>query len=111
MAGVNIKWDHPTLEASVQAARQMSTGFGIGGLSANTAPSLNTLHMSRQAIDMSISWTGTLNIANEDGTITAINTGPRTGMNLQLKAVGLTYGVKKFVGGVADRPHWSTTGH
>jgi hypothetical protein len=39
------------------------------------------------------------------------NTTPRTGMNLQLKAVGLTYGVKKFVNGNADRPHWSTTGH
>ena len=60
---------------------------------------------------MSISWTGTLNIANKDGTITAINTTPRTGMNLQLKAVGLTYGVKKFVNGNADKPHWSTTGH
>ena len=111
MAGVNIKWDHPTLVASVQAARQMSTVFQIGGLAANTPPSLNTLHMSREAIDMSISWTGTLNIANKDGTITAINTTPRTGMNLQLKAVGLTYGVKKFVNGNADKPHWSTTGH
>lgn len=111
MAGVNIKWDHPTHEASVQAARLMSTGFGIGGLAANTAPSLNTLHMSREAIDMSISWTGTLNIANQDGTITAITTTPRTGMNLQLKAVGLTYGVKKFVNDNADKPHWSATGH
>jgi hypothetical protein len=111
MAGVNIKWDHPTHEASVLAARQMSTGFGIGGLAANTAPSLNTLHTSREAIDMSISWAGTLHIANKDGSITAINTTPRTGMNLQLKAVGLTYGVKKFVNGNADKPHWSTTGH
>jgi hypothetical protein len=111
MAGVNIKWNHPTLEASVRAADQMSTGFGIGGLAANTAPSLNTLHTSREAIDMAISWTGTLNIAINDGSITAINTTPRTGMNLQLKAVGLTYGVKKFVNGNADKPHWSTTGH
>lgn len=111
MAGVNIKWDHPTQEASVEAANQMSTGFGINGLAANTAPSLKTLHTSREAIDMSISWTGTLNIANMDGTITAIETMPRTGMNLQLKAVGLTYGVIKFVYGNADKPHWSTTGN
>lgn len=81
MAGVNIKWNHPTPQASVQAARQMSTGFGIGELAANTAPSLNTLHMRRQTIDLSISWAGTLNIANQDGTITAIDTTPRTGMN------------------------------
>lgn len=67
--------------------------------------------MSGEAIDMSITWTGTLSIANKDGSITAVDTTPRTGMNLQLKAVGLTYGVKKFVGGNADRPHWSTTGH
>jgi len=111
MAGVNIKWDHPTLEASVQAARQMSTVFGIGGLAANTPPSLDTLHTSREAIDMSISWAGTLHISNKDGSITSIDTTPRTGMNLQLKAVGLTYGVKKFVNGNADKPHWSTTGH
>jgi hypothetical protein len=111
MAGVNIKWDHPTPEASVHAAHQMSTGFNINGLAANTAPALDTLHTSREAIDMSISWTGTLNIANKDGTITAIDTMPRTGMNVQLKAVGLTYGVMKFVHGNADRPHWSTTGH
>jgi hypothetical protein len=111
MAGVNIKWDHPTSEASANAAVQMSNGFAIGELAANTAPALDTLHTSREAIDMSISWTGTLNIANKDGTITAIDTTPRTGMNLQLKAVGLTYGVIKFVNGNADKPHWSTTGH
>jgi hypothetical protein len=111
MAGVNIKWDHPTMEASVDAARGMSAVFQITGLAANTPPALNTLHTSGEAIDITITWTGTLNIANKDGSITAIDTTPRTGMNLQLKAVGLTYGVKKFVGGNADRPHWSTTGH
>jgi hypothetical protein len=89
----------------------MSSLFNISGLAANTAPALNILHMSREAIDMSISWTGILNIANKDGTITAINTTSRTGMNVQVKAVGLTYGVRKFVGGNADRPHGSTTGH
>lgn len=111
MAGVNIKWDHPTLEASVDGASQMSDGFQTQGLAANTPPALNTLHTSREAIDITITWTGTLNIANKDGTITEINTLPRTGMNLQLKAVGATYGVKKFIGGNADKPHWSTTGH
>jgi hypothetical protein len=111
MAGVNIKWNHSTMQASVHAADLMSTLFGIGGLAANTAPSLNTLHMSREAIDIKIWWTGNLNIASKDGMITSINITPRTGMNLQLKEVGLTYGVKKFVGGNGGRPHWSTTGH
>lgn len=103
--------DHPTLETSLNAARLMTEGSKGQGLTANTPPALNTLHTSREAIDITITWTGTLNIANKDGTITEINTLPRTGMNLQLKVFGATYGVKKFVGGNADRPHWSTTGH
>jgi hypothetical protein len=111
MAGVNIKWNHLTFDASFEAAVLMVGEFHIGGPAANTAPSLNTLHTSREAIDMRISWVGTLSIANKDGTITVFDTTPRTGMNLLLKAVGLTYGVKKFVGGNADRPHWSTAGH
>jgi hypothetical protein len=60
---------------------------------------------------MSIAWSGILNIRAKDGTITAITTLPRTGMNLQLKAVGLTYGVVKYHGGNADRPHWSVDGY
>jgi hypothetical protein len=89
----------------------MVTGFGIGGLAANTAPALDTLHAIREAIDMSITWTGTITVANKDGSLVEVNTLPRTGMNLQLKEIGLTYGVKKYVGGNADKPHWSTTGH
>ena len=64
-----------------------------------------------EAIDMTISWAGDLKVKNNDGTEKIITTEPRTGMNVQLKAVGLTYGVTKFVGGDGDKPHWSTTGH
>lgn len=109
--GVHINWVHPTLAQSKEAARRMVNGYGIGGLAAHIPPSLNTLHTRGEAIDMNVSWNGSLNVANMDGTITPVTTLPRTGMNLQLKAVGLTYGVKKFVGGASDRPHWSTTGH
>ncbi len=111
MAGVNIEWVHPTMEQSIRAARNMVQSFGIHGLAANTPPALNTLHTAGKAIDMSISWTGNLSVKKEDGTSVLINTLPRTGMNLQLKQVGQTYGVIKFVGGNADRPHWSTNGH
>lgn len=31
-------------------------------------------------------------------------------MNLELHAVGKTYGVIKFLGGDKDKPHWSTDG-
>jgi hypothetical protein len=35
---------------------------------------------------------------------------PRTGMNAKLIAIGASYGVKKFIGGARDKPHWSATG-
>ena len=111
MAGVHIRWDHPTLEQSVRAAQDMVDGFQIQNLAANTAPALNTLHAIGEAIDMSITWSGTIHVAKKDGSVVEVNTLPRTGMNLQLKEIGLTYGVKKYVGGNADKPHWSTTGH
>jgi hypothetical protein len=111
MAGVEIEWEHPTLEASVAAAGEMVDGFRIGILDASVAPALDSLHSVRQAIDMKIWWTGDLEIYNKEGTLVTIDTEPRTGMNRQLKQVGLTYGVKKFVGGSTDKPHWSTTGH
>jgi hypothetical protein len=87
----------------------MVTGFEIGHL--GVPPALNSLHSVREAIDMRIWWTGNLNIYDDSGTLVTINTVPRSGMNPQLKQVGLSYGVKKYVGGNADRPHWSTTGH
>lgn len=111
MAGVEIEWEHPTLAESVAAAKQMVEAFRIGKLAAKTAPALNSLHTIREAIDMNIWWDGDLVINNMDGTEVSIDTTPRTGMNRQLKAVGRTYGVIKFLGGAADKPHWSTTGH
>ncbi len=109
MANVNIEWVHSTHEASVNAANQMVAGYQMNNL--NVAPSLTSLHTNRSAIDMTISWSGNLVIAKQDGTIVTITTTPRTGMNTMLKDVGRSYGVIKFIGGNSDRPHWSTTGH
>ena len=111
MNGVNINWVHPTVEESIEAAQRMVDDFHIQGLAASTAPALNTLHMIGEAIDMRITWTGNISVEKADGIVVLINTTPRTGMNLQLKQIGHSYGVVKFVGGNADRPHWSTTGH
>lgn len=111
MNGVNIEWVHPTQQGSVAAAHAMVFAFQISGLDADIPPSLHSLHMERTAIDMSISWSGNLHIAKQDGTIVIITTTPKTGMNLQLKEVGHSYGVIKFVGGASDKPHWSITGH
>jgi hypothetical protein len=111
MPGVEIEWAHPKLAESVAAAEKMVELFKIGDLAADTAPALHSLHESGQAVDMRIWWTGDLEISNKDGTVVIIKTSPRTGMNRELKAVGRTYGVIKFIGGAHDRPHWSTTGH
>ncbi len=35
---------------------------------------------------------------------------PRAGMNAELHASGLGYGVIKFRGGAVDKPHWSADG-
>lgn len=115
MAGVNIKWDHAAADgtysssASVNAAQAMVNGYGMQNL--NTPPALSSRHTMRFAVDMSISWAGDLTINKADGTATTITTSPKTGMNADLKTVGATYSVIKYVGGSADKPHWSDTGH
>lgn len=108
MAGVDINWVHPTPAASLEAARQMVQAFGMNEL--NTAPALRSLHNEGQAIDMSISWTGTVCVEDGKGKLLEVKTTPRSGMNTQLKAIGASYGVKKYIGGAKDKPHWSING-
>ena len=113
-AGVEVRWDHigaggeydPV--ASVAAARDMVNGYGIGRL--RVAPSLTSRHIEGNAIDMSISWEGNLDIEDVSGNQVLISTQPRDGMNEDLHSVGAGYGVIKFHGGARDRPHWSTDG-
>ena len=109
MDGVNIEWTHPTLEASVGAARDMVNAYGMQNLQIPAA--LISRHTQRKAIDMTINWAGTLEIRNASGEMITIASTPRTGMNAMLKQVGQSYGVIKFVGGASDKPHWSTDGH
>lgn len=109
MAGVLIQWVHPTRAASTAAANQMIAGFRIGHL-VNTPPALDTLHSHGEAIDMSISWSGTLRIRNRADAVIEIASVPRDGMNAGLRAVGASFGVLKYIRGSRDRPHWSSTG-
>jgi hypothetical protein len=60
---------------------------------------------------MSISWAGDLTINHAEGVATTISSAPKTGTNADLKTVGVTYKVFKYVGGNADKPHWSDNGH
>ena len=113
--GVAIAWAHADDQgefdaaASLAAAQAMVAAYGMQNLA--VAPALSSKHIAGMAVDMAIGWTDTLTIANQDGTTMAITSLPRSGMNPDLKAVGKTYGVIKFVGGAADIPHWSDDGH
>jgi hypothetical protein len=91
----------------------MTAGFFIGSArlkKRHTAPALHSPHNERKAIDMNISWTGSITVKDATGKLIAITTAPRTGMNGQLIQIGASYGVMKFVGDALDKPHWSTTG-
>jgi hypothetical protein len=117
--GVNICWTHKNtngsfdLAKSKQAALDMVNAYGI---TSTVAPSLTSRHTERNAVDMSISWAGTLRVRNDSGVFVSIASTPRTGMNTTLWSVGSSYGVIKFgtyAGGnpANDVPHWSTDGH
>jgi hypothetical protein len=105
MTGVDIEWVHATDAQSVQAAKDMVAGYGIVAM-----PSLTSRHTQKRAIDMTVSWTGTLTIKKADGNSTSISTTPRTGENTDLIGVGAGYGVIKAVF-AGDPPHWSDDGH
>jgi len=105
MNGVDIEWVHSSDAESVQSAQDMVDGYQIVA-----KPALNSRHTQGRAIDMTISWSGTLSISNKDGTKSDITSTPRNGENTDLIDVGATYGVIKatFAG---DPPHWSDDGH
>lgn len=100
---VPITWRHPTPAKSRAAARDMVNGYSIA-----FKPSLTSRHTAALAIDMTISWSGTLSIRQQDGTTLAIDTTPRNGSNSRLIAVGHGYDVIKLLN---DPPHWSDNGH
>jgi len=111
MVTVNIDWVHrdeagePDIPASRSAASQMVTAFGIVA-----QPALVSRHTQGRAVDMDISWSGTLTIAPRNGPPRSISSTPRTGENKELQAVGSSYGVIKAVF-AGDPPHWSDDGH
>jgi hypothetical protein len=111
MPTLTIDWVHrdeagePDIPASRSAASQMVTAFGIVA-----QPALVSRHTQGRAVDMGISWNGTLTIAPRDGQPRAISSMPRTGENKELHDIGASYGVVKAVF-AGDPPHWSDDGH
>jgi len=102
MTGVPIRWAHPEMAQSRFAAQQMVSAYGLVKIAA-----LNSRHADRRAIDMTISWSGSLSIHQQDGTVRQIDSQPRNGSNQELIIIGSGYGVIKLV---SDPPHWSDDG-
>jgi len=103
MAGVDIDWSHKGNDAAAKSAAQaMMAKYEI-----RFPAALVSRHTQKRAIDMTISWTGTLTITDFDGNTHKISAAPRNGSNPQLIAVGKTFGVIKLV---SDPPHWSDDG-
>ena len=99
----DILWDHGAPEDSRRAAAQMVELFQIA-----FRPSLNSNHIRGTAVDMSITWSGPIDIVDAAGKTHRIDA-PRTGAaNTALHTIGASYGVRKLI---TDRPHWSADGH
>jgi hypothetical protein len=109
MPGVDIEWDHGDPGQSQTGAKEMIDGFGLAvpPISIN-APALDSNHIAGKAIDMTISWTGAINVKKKDGTVVSILFMSNVNSNIQLQAVGASYGVIKLA---TDAPHWSFNGH
>jgi hypothetical protein len=100
MPGVDIQWAH---DAAKSAAEAMVRGYDIV-----FQPALASRHTQGLAIDMDITWQGSLTIDDAQGVTTTITSLPRSGQNSALQAIGNSYGVKKLA---TDPPHWSSDGH
>ncbi len=101
--GVDIVWDHGSLAKSKAAAAEMVALFEIV-----KQPSLTSNHLTGNAIDMTIGWTGDMTILAADGKTKTVIGAPRNGTNAKLHDVGATYKVLHKL--PDDPPHWSTTG-
>jgi peptidoglycan hydrolase-like protein with peptidoglycan-binding domain len=102
IADCPIQWDHGSPAASRRGAQEMVDMFRIA-----FQPSLTSLHIKGRAIDMTISWTGTIRVKDAKGNVRPVGA-PRNDANPVLHAIGATYGVRKLA---TDPPHWSDTGH
>lgn len=108
MAGVDIEWDHGDAAKSKAAAKEMVNGFGLAvPPRSNVAPSLTSNHIAGKAIDMTITWKGTIKVKKKDGKSVDVKFVPKANSNTVLHTVGESYGVKKLK---SDEPHWSHNG-
>jgi hypothetical protein len=110
MSGVDIDWVHRTPSGAPDIPKSRSAaGQMVGMYEIVSQPALTSRHTEGRAVDMNISWDGSLNVDGPNGGVTEIASEPRTGMNSDLIQVAATYGVIKahFAN---DPPHWSDDG-
>jgi hypothetical protein len=99
----DIIWDHGDDVASRKAAAEMVELFDIA-----YRPSLTSNHIKGTAIDMTITWSGPIEIKDAGGKTHKLDR-PRNGAESEdLHRIGASFGVKKLL---SDRPHWSGDGH
>jgi hypothetical protein len=109
MTGVDIEWDHGKDDDSKKGAKEMIDHFGLAVPPNSTnAPALDSVHISGKAVDMDITWSGTIKIKKKDGSEQSVTFMDNVNKNSKLHDVGATYGVKKLT---TDAPHWSINGH
>jgi len=108
MPGVDIEWNHGTDSDSIKAADDMVLGFDlVVPPDSHVAPSLTSNHIIGKAIDMTITWTGTIILVNKQGSEVEVDYMKNVNLNTKLHEVGESYGVKKLI---TDAPHWSFNG-
>ena len=106
--GVDIQWDHGDLAQSQAGAKEMIQGFGLAVPPKSTvAPALSSNHIAGKAIDMDITWKGTISVAKKDGKKVDVVYSSLVNGNKKLHEVGASYSVKKHF---SDAPHWSVDG-
>lgn len=108
MKGVDIEWDHGSDKESKAGAQEMVTAFGLAVPPKSTnAPSLTSNHIAGKAVDMTIKWSGEIEIKNKKGVKTKVKYVSNVNANSTLHSIGASYGVKKLT---TDAPHWSHNG-
>jgi hypothetical protein len=108
MDGVDIQWDHHDLAKSKAGAKEMVLGFDLAvPPNSKVAPSLSSNHITGKAVDMTITWSGKIQVKKKNGQLVEIAYTPNPNNNKRLRDVGASYGVKKHT---RDKPHWSVDG-
>jgi len=88
---------------------EMVDGFGLAVPPASTnPPALTSNHIAGKAVDMNITWIGTIKVKDKTGAEIQMTYNTDPNANTALHNVGATYGVKKLT---TDAPHWSVDGH